>query len=234
LTAKNLIAHGLKLKAKSYLCNMIQVHTFTFNPFSENTYILSDETKECVIIDPGCSNYEERKELKDFIDNNNLNVIHLLNTHAHIDHVLGNEYVKRTFGVKLHLHRNDLPVLQNAAARAEFYGFPNYEGSEVDVFIEEGDIIKFGNTELEILFVPGHAPGHVAFINREENICVSGDVLFKQSVGRTDFPLCSFKDLENSIRTKLYTLSDEMVVFPGHGGITTIGYEMKNNPYVRG
>ena len=129
---------------------MIQVHTFTFNPFSENTYILSDETKECVIIDPGCHNYEERKELKDFIDNNNLKVVHLLNTHAHIDHVLGNEYVKRTFGVKLHLHRKDLPVLQNAASRAEFYGFPNYEGSEVDVFIEEGDIIKFGNTDLEI------------------------------------------------------------------------------------
>ena len=212
---------------------MIQVHTFTFNPFSENTYILSDETKECVIIDPGCSDYEERKELKDFIDNNHLKVVHLLNTHAHIDHVLGNEFVKRTFGVKLHLHRKDLPVLQNAASRAEFYGFPNYEGSEVDVFIEEGDIIKFGNTELEILFVPGHAPGHVAFINQQENICVSGDVLFKQSVGRTDFPLCSFPDLEKSIRTKLYTLDDEMVVFPGHGGITTIAYEKKNNPYVQ-
>lgn len=212
---------------------MIQVHTFTFNPFSENTYVLADETKECVIVDPGCSDYEERKELKDFIENNNLKVIHLLNTHAHIDHVLGNEFVKRTFGVKLHLHRKDLPVLQNAASRAEVYGFPNYEGSEVDVFIEEGDIIKFGNTELEILFVPGHAPGHVAFINREENICVSGDVLFKQSVGRTDFPLCSFSDLEKSIRTKLYTLDDDMVVFPGHGGITTIGYEKKNNPYVK-
>ena len=127
---------------------MIQVHTFTFNPFSENTYILSDETKECVIIDPGCHNYEERKELKDFIDNNNLKVVHLLNTHAHIDHVLGNEYIKRTFGVKLHLHRKDLPVLQNAASRAEFYGFPNYEGSEVDVFIEEGDIIKIGRAHV--------------------------------------------------------------------------------------
>lgn len=212
---------------------MIQVHTFTFNPFSENTYILSDETKDCVVIDPGCSDYEERKQLKDFIDNNHLKVVHLLNTHAHIDHVLGNQFVKRTFGVKLHLHRKDLPLLQNAAFRAEAYGFPNYEGSEVDVFIEEGDIIKFGNTELEILFVPGHAPGHVAFINREENICVSGDVLFKQSVGRTDFPMCSFPDLEKSIRTKLYTLDDEMVVFPGHGGITTIGYEKNNNPYVK-
>ena len=212
---------------------MIQLHTFTFNPFSENTYVLYDETKEAVIIDPGCHNYEERKELKDFIDNQQLTVVYLLNTHAHIDHVLGNEYVKRTFGVKLHLHIKDLPVLQNAAARAEFYGFPNYEGSDVDVFIEEGDFIKFGNSELEVLFVPGHAPGHVAFINREENICVSGDVLFKGSVGRTDFPMCSFPDLENSIKTKLYTLADEMVVFPGHGGITTIGSEKKNNPFVR-
>ena len=212
---------------------MIQVQIFTFNPFSENTYVLYDESKEAVIIDPGCYNFEERKELKDFIENQALKVVHLLNTHAHIDHVLGNEYVKRTFGVKLHLHPKDLPILQNAASRAEFYGFPNYEGSTVDIFIEEGDVIKFGNSELEILFVPGHAPGHVAYINRKENICVSGDVLFKQSVGRTDFPMCSFEDLENSIQTKLYMLNDEMVVFPGHGGITTIGSEKKQNPFVK-
>lgn len=212
---------------------MIRVHTFTFNPFAENTYILSDETNECVIVDPGCHNYEERKELKDFIESEGLKVVSLLNTHAHIDHVLGNEFIKRTFGVKLHLHKKDLPVLANAASRAEYYGFPNYEGSTVDVFIEEGDVITFGNTTLSIVFVPGHAPGHVAFLNIDQKICISGDVLFRGSVGRTDFPLCSFTDLENSIRTKLYTLADDMVVFPGHGGITTIGYEKQHNSYVK-
>lgn len=212
---------------------MIQVQAFTFNPFGENTYLLFDETKECVVIDPGCHNYEERKVLKDFMEAQQLNVVHLLNTHAHIDHVLGNEFIKRTYGVKLHLHKKDLPLLNNAASRAEYYGFPNYEGSTVDVFIEEGDKITFGNSTLDILFVPGHAPGHVAFVNVEQNICVSGDVLFKSSIGRTDFPLCSYEDLQKSIRTKLYTLPAEVVVYPGHGITTTIGFERKHNPFIK-
>lgn len=212
---------------------MIQVQAFTFNPFGENTYLLFDETKECVVVDPGCHNYEERKILKDFIEAQQLKVVHLLNTHAHIDHVLGNEFIKRTYNVKLHLHQKDLPLLNNAASRAEYYGFPNYEGSTVDVFIEEGDKITFGNSTLNILFVPGHAPGHVAFVNVEQNICISGDVLFKSSIGRTDFPLCSYEDLQKSIRTKLYTLPAEVVVYPGHGITTTIGFERKHNPFIK-
>ena len=212
---------------------MIQVQAFTFNPFGENTYLLFDETKECVVVDPGCHNYEERKTLKDFIEAQQLKVVHLLNTHAHIDHVLGNEFIKRTYKVKLHLHQKDLPLLNNAASRAEYYGFPNYEGSTVDVFIEEGDKITFGNSTLDILFVPGHAPGHVAFVNVEQNICISGDVLFKSSIGRTDFPLCSYEDLQKSIRTKLYTLPAEVVVYPGHGITTTIGFERKHNPFIK-
>ncbi|MEA5139363.1 MBL fold metallo-hydrolase [Arcicella rigui] len=212
---------------------MIQVQAFTFNPFGENTYLLFDETKECVVVDPGCHNYEERKILKDFIEAQQLKVVHLLNTHAHIDHVLGNEFIKRTYNVKLHLHQKDLPLLNNAASRAEYYGFPNYEGSTVDVFIEEGDKITFGNSTLDILFVPGHAPGHVAFVNVEQNICISGDVLFKSSIGRTDFPLCSYEDLQKSIRTKLYTLPAEVVVYPGHGITTTIGFERKHNPFIK-
>ena len=212
---------------------MLQIHSFTFNPFQENTYVVSDETRECVIIDPGCHNYQERKTLKDFIDSQNFKVVFLLNTHAHIDHVLGNEYVKRTYNVPLHLHKKEIQVLENASQRADFYGFPNYEGSTVDVFIEEGDIIKFGNSTLEVIFVPGHAPGHVAFLNREQKICLSGDVLFRGSVGRTDFPLCNHQDLMDSIRHKLYLLDDETVVYPGHGGTTLIGTEKLTNPYCR-
>lgn len=211
---------------------MISVEVLTFNQFSENTYILFDETKEAVIIDPGCSNYEERMELKSLIEGRGLIVKHLLNTHAHIDHVLGNDFVKKTWGVKYHLHRFDLPVLQSCADRADFYGFPGYVGAEVDVFIDEGDIIKFGNSQLTILFVPGHAPGHVAFISEADLLCVSGDVLFKRSVGRTDFPHCNHNDLINSIKNKLFKLPDNMVVLPGHGGFTTIGDEKLNNPYV--
>lgn len=211
---------------------MINVEVLTFNMFQENTYVLFDETKECVIIDPGCSTYEERMELKSLIEGRGLIVRHLLNTHAHIDHVLGNEFVKKTWGVKYHLHKKDLPLLNNNVERATFYGFPGYVGAEVDVFIEEGDTIQFGNSTLEVIFLPGHAPGHVAFISKPDLLCVSGDVLFKRSVGRTDFPLCNHADLMDSIKNKLFKLADEMVVLPGHGPFTTIGEEKLSNPYV--
>jgi hydroxyacylglutathione hydrolase len=211
---------------------MISVEVLTFNLFSENTYVLYDETKECVIIDPGCSDYAERMELKTLIEARGLTVKHLLNTHAHIDHVLGNDFVKKTWGVKYHLHKKDLPVLESNIERAHFYGFPGYVGAEVDIFIEEGDIISFGNSKLEVIFVPGHAPGHVAFISKPDLLCVAGDVLFKRSIGRTDFPHCNHADLISSIKNKLFTLPDDMVILPGHGGFTTVGDEKLNNPFV--
>ncbi|MES2796783.1 MAG: MBL fold metallo-hydrolase [Bacteroidota bacterium] len=211
---------------------MISVEVLTFNMFSENTYIVYDETKECVVIDPGCSDYQERMELKSFIDGRGLTVKHLLNTHAHIDHVLGNDFVKKTYGVQYYLHKKDLPLLENNVERAQFYGFPGYVGAEVDVFLEEGDIIKFGKSELEVIFVPGHAPGHVAFISNPDKLCISGDVLFKRSIGRTDFPLCNHDDLIASIRDKIFNLADDMVILPGHGPFTTVGEEKKYNPYV--
>jgi hydroxyacylglutathione hydrolase len=211
---------------------MISVEVLTFNLFSENTYILYDETKECVIIDPGCSNYEERMELKSLVEGRSLIVKHLLNTHAHIDHVLGNDFVKNNWGVAYHLHKNDLPVLESNVERASFYGFPGYVGAQVDVFLNEGDIIEFGNSKLEVICVPGHAPGHVAFVSKPDLLCVSGDVLFKRSVGRTDFPYCNHADLISSIKNKLFNLPNEMVVLPGHGPFTTIGEEKIHNPYV--
>ena len=210
----------------------MQLYALTFNAFSENTYIVTDETKECVVIDPGCSDSYERQELQNFIAENQLKVTHLLNTHAHIDHVLGNDFVKRTYQVKLHLHPKDIPIYKDVASRSEFYGFKGYVHTDVDVWLEEGDVIKFGNSELEVIFVPGHAPGHVAFINREENICIGGDVLFKGSIGRTDFPLCNHQDLMDSIFNKIIPLGDDMVVFPGHGGKTTVGVERRTNPYL--
>jgi hydroxyacylglutathione hydrolase len=212
---------------------MIQIKIFTFNPFNENTYILYDETNECVIIDPGCHNYEERKELTDFIETSELKPVKLLNTHAHIDHILGNAFVKRKYEIPYFLHKKDMPILESAPNRAAHWGFPAYEHTDVDVFMEEGDKISFGESELEVLFTPGHAPGHVVFLNREQKICIGGDVLFKGSVGRTDFPLCSFEELEKSIKTKLYTLDDDVIVFPGHGAFTKIGIEKLTNPFVK-
>ncbi|MFL5729556.1 MAG: MBL fold metallo-hydrolase [Cytophagaceae bacterium] len=210
---------------------MIKVDIFTFNPFQENTYILHDDTRECVIIDPGCYEREEREELVTFIEINNLKVVELLNTHCHVDHVLGNYFVKERFKVRLAAHKSDEPILKAVKAYAPNYGFVNYTEATIDRYINEGDQIKFGNTTLDILFVPGHSPGHVAFYNKKENICIGGDVLFARSIGRTDLPGGNHETLIRSIREKIFALGESMIVYPGHGHETTVGREMKSNPY---
>lgn len=211
---------------------MIHIHYFTFSPFAENTYILWDETKEAVIIDPGCLAQYEKEELADFVADNQLTVKHLLQTHTHLDHVFGSAYVKRKFGVKMLMHKNEIPVLDNVESRCQMWGVKGYEPVEADGFIDEGDVIKFGNSELEILFVPGHAPGHLAFVNHAQKFVIGGDVLFRGSVGRTDFPLCSYTDLMNSIKTKFMTLDDDYKVYAGHNDPTTIGLERRTNPFI--
>ena len=210
---------------------MLHIQVFTFNPFQENTYVLYDETKESVIVDPGCYEEEEKKELADFIASNHLTVTRLLNTHCHIDHVLGNAFVKEKFKTKLYTHRNDEPVLRAVSAYAPNYGFHLYQETTPDAYLEEGDEIAVGNQKYEVLFVPGHAPGHVAFYNRKEKVVIGGDVLFQNSIGRTDLPGGSLDTLINSIHQKLFTLPDDITVYPGHGPKTTIGFEKLTNPY---
>jgi hydroxyacylglutathione hydrolase len=213
---------------------MLQYHTFTFNAFSENTYLIWDsESLEAAIIDPGCLAYSEKQELKEKVAQLGLSVRYLLNTHCHVDHVLGNDFVKNTYKLPLHIHRYDLPVLQATEQIAEKYGFRGYVLAEADAFLDEGDVVQLGAERLEVLFLPGHAPGHLGFYHAGQGLCFSGDVLFRQSVGRTDFPLCSMDDLIASIKLKLYKLPDETIVFPGHGPTTTIGFEKVNNPYVK-
>ena len=211
---------------------MIQIKSFVFNPFQENTYIVWDETKEALVIDPGCSDPSERQELSDFITNEGLKVVKLLNTHCHIDHVLGNFFVQKTYGVSLHVHEKDIPVLKAVKTYAPNYGFPDYQEVEVGVVLKEATEITFGDSSFEVLFVPGHAPGHVAFVNKEQKICISGDVLFRGSIGRTDLPGGNFEILLNSIEQQLFPLGDDMVVYSGHGVSTTIGYERQWNPFV--
>ncbi|MEL6536234.1 MAG: MBL fold metallo-hydrolase [Bacteroidota bacterium] len=211
---------------------MMHIEVFTFNPFQENTLVLSDETKSCVIVDPGCYEDHEKAQLQAYIEENNLKVERLLNTHCHVDHVLGNAWVARTFGVELTLHRMDLPTFKANEVVAPQYGFAGYEAADPVHFVDEGDRITFGNTNLDILFTPGHAPGHIVFYHREQGVVVGGDVLFRGSIGRTDLPGGDFDTLASSIRTKLYTLPDNVVVYPGHGPETTIGFEKQNNPFV--
>lgn len=213
---------------------MITIKTLPFNPFSENTYVLSDETGECIIIDPGCFDSEEEQVLKAYIDQNQLRPVKLLNTHCHVDHVLGNYFVADTWKLGLEMHREDLPVLASFEKVCKMYGLPGGPQPEPAVFLEEGQQIKFGNSVLEILFTPGHAPGHIVFYQPAEKFLIGGDVLFQGSIGRTDLPGGDFDTLEKSIREKLYLLPDDITVYPGHGPTTTIGFEKRNNPFVRG
>jgi len=212
---------------------MIKIEIFTFNAFGENTYVLFNENKEAVVIDPGNNSTSENKELTDFIEKNELEITKLLNTHAHIDHVLGNHFVKEKYRVKLYLHEKDLFNLNACPMAAKMYGIHPYHPAIVDEYLEEGQQILLGDDILDIIFVPGHAPGHVAFVNHKQKFVIGGDVLFRQSVGRTDFPGCSHQDLLKSIREKMFTLEEDYTVFPGHGPETTIGYEKKYNPFLQ-
>ncbi|GAB3889120.1 MBL fold metallo-hydrolase [Spirosoma agri] len=211
------------------------IQAFEFSPFSENTYVIADDaTGEAVIIDPGCYDQAEKEALGRFVDSHNLTVKYLLLTHAHLDHVFGVAYVKRKFGVDAYLHELDRVIYNDVPTRCALYGLRGYEPAEIDKYLKEGDQFTFGTTTLDVVFVPGHAPGHVAFINHKDRYVIGGDVLFKGSVGRTDLPYCNHADLVNSIRTQFYTLPDDYVVYAGHMASTTIGQEKRTNPFVQG
>ncbi len=210
---------------------MLYIKTFEFNPFSENTYVVYDATREGVVIDPGCYEREEKEELDNFIKNEKITIKYLLDTHAHIDHVLGNYHVKEKYKVPFLMHRKDEPVLLAVKSYAPNYGFAHYTEALPDQFIEEGDEVTFGNSKLSVLFLPGHAPGHIGFYNASEKILIGGDVLFRGSVGRTDLPGGNHETLINSIHQKLFVLPDDVVVYPGHGPTTTLGEEKISNPF---
>ncbi len=210
---------------------MISIKCFTFNPFMENTYLLHDETGEAIVIDPGCYESYEKEELKDYISANGLKLVHLLNTHGHIDHVLGNSFISEEFGLELTIGSKDLDTLRSVAVYAPSYGFQGYKGIEPSKFLEEGDEVHFGKSKLDVIFLPGHAPGHIAFYNVEEKFCIGGDVLFEGSIGRTDLPGGDFDTLIDSIKNKLFLFDDDMTVHPGHGGTTTLGQEKRTNPF---
>lgn len=209
----------------------MKVKQFVFNAFSENTYVIYDDTKECIVIDPGCYDPEEKATLRKFIEGHGLQVKLLINTHCHIDHVLGNNFVKHEYKVGLTIHTDDIATLKANEVVAPMYGFQGYESCEADEYIAEGDLVEFGHTVLDVLFVPGHAPGHIALVNKKESICIGGDVLFQQSIGRTDLPGGDFDTLMESIKKKLFSLPDEVTVYCGHGPSTTIGFEKQYNPF---
>lgn len=213
---------------------MITVKTFTFNPYQENTYILIDNNKNAIIIDPGMHNTAEENVLKSFIEQEGLNPIHLLNTHCHVDHVLGNHFVYETWGLKPQFHEGEIPVFVSVLNYAPQMGF-RYEQSPIPTtFLIDKQLIPFGDQQIEVILAPGHSPAHVCFYIAEENILIGGDVLFRNSIGRTDLPGGDHQTLLDSIKNRIYTLPEDTTVYPGHGPSTSIGFEKETNPFVRG
>lgn len=211
---------------------MIQIKSFAFNPYQENTYILYDESNECVIIDPGMYTGDEQNAFLKFIADHDLKPVLLLNTHCHIDHVLGNKFIFDTYGLLPQFHKGEQLVLNSVVAYAPQMGI-RYEVSPLpEVYLSETGTVKFGESELELIFSPGHSPAHLCFYNKEQEFIIGGDVLFYRSIGRTDLPGGNFDQLISNIREKLFTLPDEVKVFPGHGPSTSIGFEKQYNPFL--
>lgn len=210
----------------------MQVETFTFNPFQENTYVLYDNTKQCIIIDPGCYRTSEEQELFSFIDKNQLQPVAIVNTHCHIDHVFGVNWVKEKYGIPFYCHHGEIEGLKQVHQYAQMYGISMAEVSLPDQLISEKDEVLFGNTRLFARFTPGHSPASLCFIHKESKQMIAGDVLFKQSIGRTDLPGGDYKTLMKSIVNELLPLPDDYIVYSGHGPQTTIGDERNSNPFV--
>lgn len=225
------------LPVNAYLAgkNMAQVVKLTFNPFQENTYLIYDETKTCIIIDPGCYSREEQQQLDAAISERQLKPVRLINTHCHIDHVFGNQYVADTYGLELEIHEGELPVLAAAPQSAAFFGLPIPGGQlspQPGRFIEVGETIAFGQTELRALFTPGHSPASLSFFCEADRFVIAGDVLFFGSIGRTDLPGGDYDTLIRSIETQLLPLGGDVTVYAGHGPDTNIAYEQKHNPFL--
>jgi hydroxyacylglutathione hydrolase len=211
---------------------MINIKQFTFNAYQENTYVLFDETGECVIIDPGMYDGAEQNQLIQFVISAELKPVLLLNTHCHLDHVFGNKVVFDTWGLKPQFHKGELPILQAIPGYAPQMGLSYELSPEPEVFLEESGEVTFGNNSLKLIFAPGHSPAHLCFYSDENNFLIGGDVLFYGSIGRTDLPGGNHELLIKSIKENLLILPEDCKVFPGHGKPTTIGFEKKHNPYL--
>jgi glyoxylase-like metal-dependent hydrolase (beta-lactamase superfamily II) len=212
---------------------MITVKSFEFNYFSVNTYVLHDETGEAVLIDCGCFSKEEELRLSDYIIANKLTLKHLLCTHLHLDHVFGNEFANRAYGLKPQAHKADVDALPPAQEQARLFGLQDrVQSIPVEKYIVGNETIKFGNSELTALLVPGHSPGSLAFYNKKNGFAITGDVIFNGSIGRTDLWGGNQEVLIAAIKDKILSLPDETILYPGHGPETNVISESMNNPFL--
>jgi glyoxylase-like metal-dependent hydrolase (beta-lactamase superfamily II) len=213
---------------------MIEVRSFTFNPFQENTYLVINGKRQCFIIDPGCYFANEQNELVSAITSGGLKPVRLLNTHCHLDHIFGNNLVDKRFGLRPWMHSLERPLLDRSPEVGIMYNLPFAASPNPEGYLEDAETIDWDGTEIEVILAPGHSPGSLCFYFPAEGILLGGDVLFRESVGRTDLPGGDAEALERSIRQRLYSLPEEVAVYPGHGPSTTIAHEKRYNPFVSG
>jgi hydroxyacylglutathione hydrolase len=213
---------------------MSSVTSFTFNAFQENTYVVTDVlTKKTIIVDPGCHTDTEKEELMAHLVSGNLEVVGILNTHCHVDHVFGNAFLKRSFpDVPLYIPRGESVVLQSYPAFAALYGLVAEPSPEPDRYLEDDELFTFGETSLKVCLTPGHSPASVSLYCEKDQYIIAGDVLFYLSIGRTDLPGGDYETLMQSIRKHFLSLPDNVTVYSGHGQSTTIGFERRHNPFL--
>jgi len=210
----------------------MNIKKFTFNPVEVNAIVLWDDTLECVIIDPACYYPHEEQQLKLFIETNHLKPVRLLNTHGHFDHLMGNRFVEKTWGLKAEIHKEDNQLVEQADRQAAMFGMSMPKPPLPGSFFEDDEIITFGNSTLKVIYVPGHSKGGVAFYSEADQLLIAGDILFCGSVGRTDLPGGNHEQLIKGIKEKLMVLDPEVKVYCGHGAETTIGVEKWSNPFL--
>ncbi len=211
--------------------NFMEIKRFVFSQFEVNTYIIYDNSKKCIIIDPACNNKQEQDFLLNFLNEKNLKPVKLINTHCHLDHVFGNKFISEKFNLETEASKDEKFNIENALNAANIYGISMDKPSPIKRYLNEGDKITFGFSELKILHVPGHTAGSLVFYTSQNSFAVVGDVLFKGSIGRTDLPGGNYDTLINQIKKKLFTLPDDTIIYSGHGPETTIGFEKRNNPF---
>jgi len=212
---------------------MLNVKKFTFNPFIENTYVVTDQLYNSVIIDPGCYYKAEQNELDNYILKNNLKLKSILHTHSHLDHMFGTAYLAEKYDLDLWICKEDLVTYESYEKVCEVYGIPiTFSPNPNPKFFDLNQLFQIEGIKFKILFVPGHSPGHVAFYNQENNFLINGDCLFENSIGRTDLPGGNHQQLINSIKNEIFQLPNETLVYCGHGNETTIKAEKSSNPFL--
>jgi glyoxylase-like metal-dependent hydrolase (beta-lactamase superfamily II) len=212
--------------------DMIQVKTFYFNELRECTYVLWDETKACVVVDPGAESERERQRLQAFIAEHQLQPTAILNTHGHFDHVMANAFVARTYGVGSYIHAGDRALLENTTEYGHMFGYQIEQPPAPAGLLTDGQLFSFGQSQLQVLHTPGHSKGGVCFYAPHDKFVLTGDTLFEGNIGRVDLPGGDFDEIMESLSRKLMPLPDDTVVYPGHGPASTIGQERRHNPYI--